>query len=116
MTAPRVKIHLREGTLADIHRLTDISVQAFLEDNLHDAIFPHRREFLSDHCDSWYLRLRKRSLLPANIYILAEIDVEEEENGRVRREIVGWAHWVRNGNSETAENVMQEGEFLLRRM
>lgn len=104
---------MRVATLADIPRLADIWVIAFLDDSFYNAIFPHRSEFLVDYHKMWVTKLQKRFLQPGDWYIVVEVDVIDA-NGRSRKEIAGWASWKRMGSSKAAEKVAADNYCILK--
>lgn len=105
-------MHLRPMHLGDLPDLADLSAEAQFEDELTDFIVPYRRDYYTSYRNSFLRRMRARRLRPGWIYWVAETDEGDEPTTMQKQKgekelggrVIGYAAWLREGQSPVARN------------
>ena len=94
-------MHIRPATQGDISQMADISVPAFMDDELYTWIAPGRRKYSEAFRDAFIRKHRKRLLTPGYVVHVAVTD-NGDDDWHGKEQIAGYAFWESLGKSDAA--------------
>lgn len=94
-------MHIRLARADDIPATATLSVPAFTDDELYQPMYPRRIEYPSHFRASFLNRYQMRFWSPDFIFYVAETD-ESDRAWSGTEQIVGYAIWSREGQSDVA--------------
>ncbi len=111
-------MHLRPMQLMDLPDLADLSAESQFEDEIMEFIAPYRRDYYTSYRNAFLRRMRTRSLRPGWFFWVAETDEGDEPTASQKQRgenepggrVIGYAAWLREGESPVARNWQRMNE------
>ena len=100
-------MQIRPATAQDIPMVATLSVAAFMDDELYEAMCPHRARYPSHFRAAFLNRFQGRFWSSNFVFLIAETD-KSNKDWSGAPQIVGYAVWCRRGKSEIARRWRNE--------
>lgn len=102
-------MQIRDATISDLPRLTDIWLTGIHDDRDYDTVYPWRHEAPADFRRLMTAEIEDAFLKGEERYLVVETETETAQ-----RQVVAWVSWTRNGSSDAAAKIRAQNDSLLK--